>query len=312
MRNKLMFVISILLINLNINLSAANLYSSDYTEIETESVICANDSYYYEANDNGIYEAEIVATDTKMLLSTINSQDGVIEFIFPSNIEKLSLYIYEYTETARTLIDTIEVTISDCGYEQIIDDYSMNTPQTKISLEDNQVIFTKPNLSDYKLYLNEVEADDNGKSRPIIFKEEVGSFEYNQEIIQITEQYTDENNEKQMKFYELDLNTKTIRELTDFELNPIEPLQLIDKKIVSRILIAGIILIILIVLNIILTRQYKVKKRQKKEKKLHEAQLREKKLKIKQMEHEKLMKKYDEELRKIKEREQRDNLRIKR
>ncbi len=276
MRSKILLITTVFLFMLQLDIKAATIYASDGSEITNNSSICANDSYYYQVDNNSMYEGEVVSTSNKMLLDTFYASNGEIEFIFPANVENLSVYIYEYSNSERQLIDKVEFSISDCGYEVVKDDYKFSAPQTKITLGNDSVIFSEPDVEDYKLYINQLEVDDDGKSNHVKFKEGVATIALDSDVVQLTEEFKNDKNENVTKYYEVDLSDEIIiRRLSELELTVIEPLEYIDVPLLIRTLLGLIVLVVLYLVNILLVKELRAKKEYKRKlKKLKERRRR--------------------------------------
>lgn len=264
MRSKILLITTVFLFMLQLNIKAATIYASDGSEISNNSNICANDTYYYQVDSASMYEAEVIATSNNMLLDTFYSSNSVLEFVFPANVEDLSVYIFEYTNSDRKLVDKVEFSISDCGYEVITEDYKFNVPQTDITVDNNSIIFSEPTAEDYKLYINQLEVDDDGKSSHVKFKDGVSSIPLDSDVVQLTEEFKNNDGDDVTKYYEVDLSDGIIiRRLSNLELTIIEPLEYIDVPLLIRTLLGLIILVVLYLVNILLVKQLRAKKEYK-------------------------------------------------
>lgn len=300
-----------LLLIVSKDLNAATVYASNGTPVESDSNICANDIYYYQTDSNGMYEADIVSTDSRLLVGTSNSTNGEIEFSFPIDAGDLTVYVYDYNGSDRKLVDTIKFTISDCGYEVINDEYKKLTLKTTISKTDLGYQFTQPDLEDYNLYLNQLELDDDGVSKKVKFKDGIANAAITEDKIQLTESYINDKGNEVDQYFEIDLtNDIIIRKISSLDLTVIEPMQYIDRHLLVRMLIGMIVLIILYLINIVLVKQYKAKKAYKRKYKLYQQKRREAALKKRQ--EEELRKKRKQQMIKQKklESERRANLEI--
>ncbi len=265
MRSKLMLMTTVFLLMLQLDFQAATIYASDGTVIDSNTSICANDIYTYETESSDMFEAEVVSTADNMLQTTFNASNGAFEFVFPANVEKLSVYIYDYSEEGRNLVDRYDFTVNDCGYESLVEDYKVSAPQVKLSKSELGIEFTEPTVDNYKLYINQVEEDDDQKSKQVKFKDGVADVEVTTDMIQLTETYTNSEGKDIEKFYEVDFTDDVIiRSVKDLELSVIEPMQYIDKNLLVRVLGGFIVLIILYLINLSLTKKYRSKKRYKK------------------------------------------------
>lgn len=283
MRSKLMLSTIGLLLCSGINLSAATIFASDGSTVESDANICANDSYYYQTDNKNMYEADVISANSKVLLSTVNASNGEIEMSFPTNVENLSVYVFEYTDTGKELSDQFDFSISDCGYESIVEDYKTTAPKVGIEKRDSGLGLTAPDLENYKLYINQVEANDDGNSKQVKFKDGKADLTLESDIIQITEEYTNDEGKDKELFFELDLsNDIIIRRLSNLDLSVIAPMDYIDKKILIRIIGGLIALVILYLINIMFVKKYRAKKEYKRKykelKAKHREQVKQKKL----------------------------------
>lgn len=276
MKSKLMLISIGLLLLVSKDFSAATVYASNGTIVENDANICANDSYYYETDSNGMYEADIVSTESRQLLSTSNSLNGEIEFSFPANAGNLTVYVYQYEGNVRTLVDTFKFKISDCGYEVVVDDYKPLSIQTTITKSDIGYQFTKPDLEDYNLYINELEPDDNGTSKKVKFKDGIADLPISTDIIQLTESYINADGKEIEQYFEADLSSDpVIRKISSIQLTVIEPMQYLDRHVLIRIFLGLILLVILYLTNIMLVKQYRAKKEYKRKYALYQQKRRE-------------------------------------
>lgn len=305
----LTFVVLVGLVSFDFN--AATIYSSDGTEVTDTKDICANNTYSYKTATNGMYEADIVDADNYQLVATSNSQNGEIELTFPSKAGSLVAYIYEYKDQTKTLIDTYKFTVSDCGYDEVVYNYKPFQLQTTIKKTDTGYQFSEPKIEEYNLYINQIEANDDGTSKRVKFKQGVGEVEKASDVIQLTEDYVNKEGKKIENFYEVDFsNAEVIREISDVQLKVIKPMQYIDRKILIRVVSGFIVLVVLYLLNRIFIKQYRARKQYlKKYKKYQEKRIAaEKKKKMRELE---LKKRKQEAIKKKRlESERRANLAI--
>lgn len=311
MRSKLMLITTAFILMLQLDVQAATIYASDGSQIADNSNICAYDSYYYEADSSEMLEASIVSTDTRMLLQTVHANDGEIEFVFPSNVSDLSIYVYSFEDNGKQLVDEYELKVSDCGYEETVDKYSTTNPQTKISVDGTTISFTKPELDDYHLYYNQVEENDDGKARELKFKDSVGSVELVSDYFQITEEYTNKDGKEVARYYEINLtDDPIIRKMKKLDLSIIEPMQYIDRVVLIRLFFGLIVLVILYLININLMKTYKAKKEYRRKLKVLKQKRREQIYRQRQEQELEKKKKYAQQKRKQAEQKQRANLEI--
>lgn len=274
MKRKLILISVVFSIFASFEFKAASLYANNGTEVASGSSICANDSYFYKTKSNGMYEAEIIDGKNSTLLATSNSKNGEIELVFPLNASSLTIRIFEYKDQQRSLVDTMEFTVSDCGYEVVKEDYTGSSPLTKITKTDEGYQFTEPEQKNYKLYVNQLEEDDDGTSQKIRFKDGVGKKTITADILQITETYTNDKGKSVKKFYEIDFTDgMVIRELSNIDLNIIEPMDYIDKNILVRIMISMMIIVVLFLMKVVLAKRYNARREYLlKVKRYHERQ----------------------------------------
>lgn len=285
MKSKLMLMSIGVLLLVTQDFSASTVYASDGTTVENDSNICANDSYYYQTDTNGMYEADIVSTDTRQLLATSNSSNGEIEFMFPANAGALNVYVYQYTDSQRSLVDTSQFTISDCGYEVVVDDYETLKMQTTITKTEDGYQFTKPDLDDYNLYINELEPNDDGISKKVKFKNDVADIQVATDVIQLSETFISSKGKQKVQYFEIDLSDQmVIREISNIHLNVIAPMEYLDRKILIRIVLGLIVLVILYLMNTMLVKQYRARKEYKRKYELYQKKQREQRRKEQQEE----------------------------
>ncbi len=309
MRSKLMLMTTVFLLTLQLDFQAATIYASDGTVIDSNTSICANDTYTYETDSNDMFEAEIVSTANNMLQTTLNASNGVIEFEFPANVDKLTAYIYDYTDEGRNLADSYDFTVTDCGYESVVEDYNVAAPLVTFKKSEQTVTFTAPEADNYKLYINQIEENDDQQSKQVKFKDGVADVEVTTDMIQLTETYTDKEGSEIEKFYEVDFTDKQIiRNVKDLQLSVIEPLNYIDVHILLRVLGGLIVLIILYLINLKLLKQYRSKKRYKQRMNEMKAKRREQLVQAKKEQELEKKSKIDEKKSKQKESERLANL----
>lgn len=266
MKSKLMLTTAALLLITQFNYDAAELYGNDGSVVTDGSQICANAEYTFETTSNNNVEANIVSTKDSTLLATANAKNGSVELMFPSNIKDLSVYFYEYTNDDRELLDSVNVTVSDCGYEVVTDDYKSSKPKASFELTDTGITFTMPELTDYKLYVNSLDKDDDGKAAPVHFKDGTGSIETTSDVIQVTEQYVNDDGKDVERYFEIDTSDDIIiiRHLSNLDLQLIKPLEYIDKKTLVYVFLGLIAFVFLYILYLITKKQYNAKKRYKR------------------------------------------------
>ncbi|WOO87238.1 hypothetical protein RZE82_08980 [Mollicutes bacterium LVI A0039] len=261
MKSKLILVTTMLVLFVQLDFEAATVYTSDGTELDSNSTVCAYDDYYYNTQSSEMFEAEIVDSNSKVLLSTVNAKNGEIKFTFPTNFENLIAYVYTYADGNPQLVEKFEFVVTDCGYEPTVDDYEIIAPQTTFSKSDLGVAFTEPVAKNYKLYINQVEENDDGKSMPVRFDNGVADIELTTDIIQIIEEYTNDSGKKVTKYFEINKEPDiVIRNLSDLDLQVIAPMDYIDKKVLIRILVGLITIIILYLVNMITVKKYRAKR----------------------------------------------------
>lgn len=266
MKSKLMLSNIALLLATTVSVNAATIYANDGSEVKTNANICANDSYWYQTDSTNMVEADIVDTSSRMLLSTATAENGEIELSFPSNAEELSVYIYDYTDKGRELTDQFEFKVSDCGYETIVEDYKSIVPKVTVEKNDTAVTLIAPDLQDYQLYVNQIEVNDDGKSKKVKFKNGQADLALESDVIQITEEYTNDKGEVKEQFYEIDLsNDIIVRKLSNLELSIIKPMDYIDRSLLIRVIAGLIALVILCLIKISLTKTYRSKKEYKRQ-----------------------------------------------
>lgn len=265
MKSKLMLTTAGLLMITQFNYEAAELYGTDGSVVTDGSQVCANAEYSYETNSTSNVEANIVSTKDSTLLATTNANDGIVNLMFPTNIEDLTIYFYEYTTDGRDTIDSLNVTVSDCGDEVVTDDYKSSKPKASFELADAAITFTMPDSTDYKLYVNSLDENDDGKAVPVHFKDGVGTVETTSSVIQVTEQYVNDDGKNVERYFEIDTADEVvIRHLSNLDLQLIKPLEYIDKKTVIHILVGLTVFIFLYILYLITKKQYKAKKKYKR------------------------------------------------
>lgn len=264
MKSKFMLISVMLISMLQHSFYAATIYANDGTEIKTNSTLCANDTYYYESGDSGIYEGDIISTNSRILLDTTTARDGVLELMFPSNIENVSVNIYNYGETGKHLVDIYDFTITDCNYEQVAPDFKETKPKVTIEQSGSNLLLSNSD-DNYNLYYNEVDAADDGKFTKVKFKDGDAVITPTENIIQLTEVYTNDEGKEVTRYFEIEIGENVVvRKLSNLDLTIIEPLDYIDISILLRIVFGLIVLIILYLINIKLMKKYKAKKMYRK------------------------------------------------
>ncbi len=266
MRNKLIIIIGLFVANMSIDIVAASIYTSDGSEISNQSSVCANDTYEYVSDKLNI-EMEILMSDRNLLLQSQNAINGNIKFMLPVVDYPLNIRVYNYTDDSKELIDSYNFEVTDCGYEQVVSDFDATVPQVTYTLNNGIISFQVPDIEDYELYINQVEENDDQKSRKLKFKNGVAEYEINEEIIQITEKYPNEEGVIENHYFEYNTKEDVTRSLSSFTLSVISPLQYINYNLVIRILLALIVLVTLILIKIKLQKKYKKLKRREKRKK---------------------------------------------
>ncbi len=310
MKSKFMLISVMLISMLQHSFYAATIYANDGTEIKTNSTICANDTYYYESGDNGIYEGEIISSNSRILLDTATARDGVLELMFPSNIENISVNINNYGETGRQLVDIYDFTITDCGYEQVVTDFKETKPKVTIEQSGTNLAFSNSD-DNYNLYYNEVDANDDGKFTKVKFKGGEATITPTESIIQLTEVYTNADGEEVTRYFEIEIGENiVVRKLSNLELTIIEPLDYIDISILLRIILGLIVLIILFLINIQLMKKYKAKKVYRKKLKMYRIKKREAEIQKQQRLQAEKRKRYELQKAKKEDQKRRANLEI--
>lgn len=287
MKHKFMATFIALVAFLGIDFNAATIYASNGVEVTNTNNICANDIYTYQTDSDGMYEADIVDTDNRQLLTTVNSQNGEIDLTLPANAGDLTVYIYGYEKQARKLVDTYKFSVSDCGYDEVTKNYKALPIQTKIKKTDTGYQFTEPKAEGYKLYINQIEDNDDGTSKRVKFKKGVADIESTSNVVQLTENYFNVKGKPVENFYEVDFsNGMVIREITDVQLKVIKPMQYIDREVLIRVVIGFIVLVVLYLLKTIFVKRYRARKQYlKKYKKYQEKRIaEEKKKKMRELE----------------------------
>lgn len=275
--NRKLILIGVLLLVVGSNdFNAATILASNGEEVTKGASICANDSYFYETDGNGMYEADIVDSNSRQLMATSNSANGEIELSFPANAGDLGVYIYEYDGAEKTLADSFEFSVSDCGYEVVTEDYKAIVPQTTMKKTETGYQFTQPELEDYSLYINELEANDDGVSKKVRFKDGIGEVAITTDLIQLTESYINDEGSVTEHYFEIDLrNDGMVRQISNVKLTVIEPLEYIDIDILIRIVVGFIVLIVLYIVNLTYVKKYRAKKNYKKKYKLYQMKKKE-------------------------------------
>lgn len=288
-----------------INFLAVSTYDSEVETIENNDQLCANNEYKIEVgNEDKTYKANIISVANKGLLDTVYSSDGQINLSFPSNVEKLKINIVEATDTESKPVEELSVKVKDCGYSKKVDDHTLVNLKAKIEIEDQVLKITKPDSSDYQLFINQISDNDNGKSKKVKFKDNQAEIKIDSNYIQITEVYKDKKNKKIQKFFEIDLseNDYIIRTLKGVDLKVVKPLEYIKKNILIRILIGFICIIILYLINRQLKAEYNRRKREKR--RLKEIKYK----KIKEMQSQKKRKQKEKELYYLKKQKEKEEI----
>ncbi len=243
-------------------LDALSLIGDDGELVDDGATVCANASYYYQTDEANMYEADIL-NPNNLLLDTINAKNAQFELIFPTSSSDISVALYEYSDDGKEYVDSIDLKVKDCGYEQLADEYEAINPRFKYSVNENSVTIEKPSNEDYKLYYNYVEEEDAHKFNRIRFDEGTVKLPLTTRYIQFTEEYTNDKGKDIVRYYELDTNEQKpiIRKLSTLELQIIEPLDYIDKDVLIRVLIGLIIFIGLTIIQINLVKKYRRKKK---------------------------------------------------
>ncbi len=310
MKSKFMLISVMLISMLQHSFYAATIYANDDTEIKTNSTLCANDTYYYESGDNGIYEGDIISTNSRILLDTTTARDGVLELMFPSNIENVSVNIYNYGDTGKQLVDIYDFTITDCNYEQVAPDFKETKPKVTIEQSGSNLLLSNSD-DNYDLYYNEVDADDDGKFTKVKFKDGDAVITPTENIIQLTEVYTNDEGKEVTRYFEIEIGENVVvRKLSNLDLTIIEPLDYIDISILLRIIFGLIVLIILYLINIKLMKKYKAKKMYRKKLKKYRIKKREAEMQKQQRLQEEKRKRYELQKAKKEDQQRRANLEI--
>lgn len=276
MKSKLMLSTAALLLATTVSVNASTIYANDGSEVKSNANICANDSYWYQTDSTDMVEADIVDTSSRMLLSTAAAENGEVELSFPSNADDLSVYVYNYTDKGRELTDQFNFKVSDCGYETTVEDYKSVAPKVVVEKTDTGVTLTTPDLQDYQLYVNQIEANDDGKSKKVKFKDGKADLTLESDVIQVTEEYTNDKGNVKEQFYEVDLSDDIIvRKLANLDLSIIKPMDYIDRTVLIRVVVGLIVLVILYLVKISLSKVYRSKKEYKRRYKEIQAKHRE-------------------------------------
>ncbi len=311
MKSKFMLISVMLISMLQHSFYAATIYANDGTEIKSNTTICANDTYYYQSGDNGIYEGDIISTNSRMLLSTVTAKDGVLELAFPTSVENISVNVYNYGEKGKQLVDMYDFTVTDCGYEETANELKETTPKVDIEQIDSGLRLTYSAEDDYELYYNEVDAEDDAKFTKVRFKEGSATVPLTESIVQLTEVYTNDEGKEVTRYFEIENSESlVIRKLSNLDLTIIEPLDYIDMNILFRIVVALIFLVILYLINIKLVKKYKAKKNYRKKLKAYRLKKKEAdKIKQQKIQQEK-RKRYEMQKAKKEDQKRRANLEI--
>lgn len=278
MKRKLILICVAFTMFASLDFKAATIYATNGSEVTDYGNLCANDSYFYKTENNGMYQAEIINSKNHVLQATSNSNNGEIELVFPANAGELAIKVYEYVNKERTFVETVKVGVSDCGYDSVVDDYNATAPLTTITKTDLGYQFTEPDMENYTLYVNQLETkDDTGTSQSVKFADGVATEEVTADVLQITETYPNKEGKEVNVYYEVDFSNDEleIRKLSSVDLKVIEPMEYIDKKILIRTFIGLIILVILYLLNISFSKRYRARKAYLKKYKLYQEKQKE-------------------------------------
>lgn len=257
---KTLFFFTILASSIFLNFDASELVTVNGEAVGNN--VCANSSYYYTLDSNSMYEADILNSDTGVLQQTINAQNGSFEFVFPANVESLSIYTFEFTDQGKTLVNNFDLTVSDCGYEVITEDYSNPAPKFDVTVDESNITLSESDLEDYKLYINFVEDGDDHKFTRVRFDEGEAIIPIETNTVQFTETYSGDAGKEIENYYEVDISEPTIiRKLSTLELQIIKPLSYIDKMKLIDVLLGLIILFVLMIFFINTSRKYRIEKK---------------------------------------------------
>lgn len=175
MIRKIMMFVGLLILVLTNSYKATTITTDTGEDIGTD--VCYNQKLYLNFSDENLKKVYVLDEDNR-LLDIIIGDTPELEITFSDQYDFVKLIALENNE----VIDTMEINLSNCGYEQIISTYPYNQMKAQvvfakdsITLNDAKNITYSVNSSKFKDYIDEPIPFENGDV--IYFKEGNKSYE---------------------------------------------------------------------------------------------------------------------------------------